>query len=159
MPKNTEQNAPAGYLSIADAVKHSGLARSTVYQYIAAGKISVSIVNHRGRERKFIQAAEVLRVFGEPSTGQSETTREKHERTPPPDTSELIRLRTENEGLRAILSEVREARANAERDKERLAQLLADSMATVKLLEAKTAPAQAEKKKGLIGRLMGAVRG
>ena len=159
MEKNSGQSAPAGYVNISDAIKQSNLARSTFYQYIDGGKISVSMVNFKGRERKFIQLSEMRRVFGEPSGKLFEKQTNRQDRTQSSDSIELARIQAENDGLRAILSEVREARANAERDKERLAQLLADSMATVKLLEAKTAPVQSEKKKGLIGRLMGAVRG
>jgi hypothetical protein len=145
MSKTSGQNTPEGYVVISEAVKLSGIARSTFYEYINTGRISVSTINFKGKDRKFVHHSEILRVFGSLSFEQSETNTIKQVET---DVSELVRLRTENEGLRALLDEVRNGKMNAEQDKERFAKLLTESIATVKLLEFRVTPIENVKKIG-----------
>lgn len=154
--KNTGgQTAPEGFVLISEAVRLSGLARSTFYEYISAEKITVSVVNFRGKDKKFIALSELQKVFGNVSGKPSDSDTIEHLRAPDtsgqdqtlnpdtieqprthsPDTSELVRLRKENAVLLARLEEVREAKATAERDKENLSHLLAGSLETVKFLE------------------------
>lgn len=139
MSNSTDKNAPEGYILISDAVRLSGVARSTFYDYISTKKIDTEIVNFKGKDKKFISNAEFARVFGETSgkqsAEQSEPNTSEQVRTPDVEASEVVRLRTENAVLLARLEEVRAANTTAERDKENLTKLLADSLATVKFLE------------------------
>ncbi len=179
--KNTGgQVAPNGFVLISEAVRLSGLARSTFYEYISAEKITVSVMNFRGKDKKFIALSELQKVFGNVSdsdtieqpwtpdtSGQDQTLNPdtiEQPRTHSPDTSELVRLRQENAVLLARLEEVREAKASAERDKENLSHMLAKSLETVKflelrsletaqLLELRTVENKPEKKPGWFARL------
>ena len=56
-------------LSISDAIKQSGVSRSSFYaKYVSKGLISVS----EDKGKKYIDTSELLRVFGELKGGQSE---------------------------------------------------------------------------------------
>ena len=56
-------------LSISDAIKQSGVSRSSFYaKYVSKGLISVS----EDKGKKYIDTSELLRVFGELKHGQSE---------------------------------------------------------------------------------------
>jgi len=65
---------------------------------------------------------------------------------------ELAKAQVKIEGLETLIRELRQAKETAERDKEKFAELLAESMNTVKLLGAPT-PATVEKRRGLFARL------
>ncbi|MGZ6393926.1 MAG: hypothetical protein ACXWQA_07000 [Pseudobdellovibrionaceae bacterium] len=152
MTETNKKDAPPGYITISEGIRLSGVARSTFYEHIKDGKISVSTLNFKGKEKKFLQVVDVLNVFGSVSENKQKTEQVEQQKTDFLSAVELAKAQVKIEGLETLIRELRQAKETAERDKEKFADLLAESMNTVKLLGAPT-PAQVEKKRGLFARL------
>jgi hypothetical protein len=161
MTNETGANAPNGYATMTDAIKLSGIAKSTFYEYLNKGTISSSLVNFKGKERKFIQHSEILRVFGKLHGGQTEQNEVIQNLSASTDDSELVRLRielekvrTEKDGLAEVLKEVRATKESLEKDKALFADMLKDANERVKLLEYRPGD-QDKKKSSWLSRLFG----
>jgi predicted transcriptional regulator len=134
-------------LSITEAAEQWGITRPTIYRYIKAGKLS-------RRADKKIDTAELLRVLGEPDVKPSVKAAD----------AEALQLQVEQ--LRQQVEQLQQERAKAEEREEWLKGQVEAAQQTIKLLEhqrpapAPTPPAtsqQARPKRGLLGRLIGAV--
>jgi hypothetical protein len=101
-------------LTISEAIKQSGVARSTFYRkYVKQGLISVS--EHDGK--KYIDSSELVRVFPDlkietPSNTQSNTMRQSNETL-----SNSVR-HPENTQLKAEIRLLRDALEKTEQDKQ-----------------------------------------
>jgi len=134
-------------LSITEAAEKWGITRPTIYRHIKAGKLS-------RRADKKIDTAELLRVLGEPDVKPSVKAAD----------AEALQLQVEQ--LRQQVEQLQQERAKAEEREEWLRGQVEAAQQTIKLLEhqrpapAPTPPAtsqQARPKRGLLGRLIGAV--
>ena len=152
MTESNKQDAPPGYMTISEGIRLSGVARSTFYGYIKDGKISVSTLNFKGKDKKFLQVVDVLAVFGNLSGNKQKIEHIEQPKTDFLSALELAKAQAKIEGLEAVIRELRQAKDNAEQDKEKLSALLTESMSMVKLLGGKS-PSQEEKKRGLFARL------
>jgi len=139
-------------LSITEAAEQWGITRPTIYRYIKAGKLS-------RRADKKIDTAELLRVLGEPA----DKKRKGIDVKPRVKTADTEALQQQVEQLK---EQLKQERAKAEEREEWLKGQVEAAQQTIKLLEhqrpapAPTPPAtsqQARPKRGLLGRLIGAV--
>jgi hypothetical protein len=162
MADSKKTTAPGGYVTISEAIRLSGVARSTFYEDLRSGKISFSTLNFRGKEKKFVQVVDLTRVYGALVPGmqneqkaehiEQPRTNEKQSQTDFALAIELGKAQARIEGMENLISELKRARETAEQDKENAFRLLKEQMETVKLLEARI-PAKEEKKRGLFARL------
>jgi len=136
-------------LSITEAAEKWGITRPTIYRHIKAGKLS-------RRADKKIDTAELLRVLGEPDVKPSVKAAD----------AEALQLQVEQ--LRQQVEQLQQERAKAEEREEWLRGQVEAAQQTIKLLEHQrqatpgTTPPpattqQTRPKRGLLGRLIGAV--
>lgn len=98
-------------VSISEAAKLAGCARSTIYDYIKTGKLSVT--TGADKKTKTIDTSELIRVFGRLNDSNVATKSDNserqviHERTEI-QTVRISELEKENEKLKALLSEKEE---------------------------------------------------
>ncbi len=142
-------------LSVTEAAEQWGITRPTIYRYIKAGKLS-------RRADKKIDTAELLRVLGEPADKKRKGSPEIDVK-PRVKTADTEALQQQVEQLK---EQLKQERAKAEEREEWLKGQVEAVQQTIKLLEhqrpapAPTPPAtsqQARPKRGLLGRLIGAV--
>ena len=127
-------------ITIQEIQKQWGISRATVYKHIKAGKLS-RLPNGQ------VDLAEVLRVYGEPSKN---TGRDKQEIAVDSVDSQ------ENKLLLDKIAFLESQLAQAEKREEWLRGQVETAQETIKLLEHKQPSAQPSKK-GLLGRLLGAI--
>ena len=124
-------------ITIQELQNQWGVARSTVYKHIKAGRLT-RLANGK------IDVSEIVRVYGEPSknTGRDKKTSavESHDNTLLLDKIAFLELQL----------------AQAEKREEWLRGQVETAQETIKLLEHKQ-PSQQTSKKGLLGRLLGAI--
>jgi len=101
-------------VSISEAARLTGKARSTIQSYIKAGKISKTTDNHTGNTG--IEISELLRVFGKINIqNATDTTYNNNAAISQQTTSnttdkniEILQLKSENERLKAVLDSKQE---------------------------------------------------
>lgn len=140
-------------ISVTEAAEQWGITRPTIYRYIQTGKLS-------RRPDKKLDTAELLRVLGEPA----DKKRKKIDVKPSIKKADTEALQLQVEQLRLQVEQLQQERAKAEEREEWLKGQVEAAQQTIKLLEhqrpAPTPPAtnpQARPKRGLLGRLIGAV--
>lgn len=136
-------------ITVSDASKKWGVARTTIYRKIKNGKLSQS----NGR----IDHAEMIRVFGEPSTDNNASSED----------ITLLQQRAESlqrrvEELERSIHATQQEKAVLVQEKEWLRNQVDKAQETIKLLEHQghnqvQATKRQQPKKGLFGRLIGAV--
>ena len=129
-------------ISIQELQNQWGVARSTVYKHIKAGRLT-------RLDNGLIDVSEIIRVYGEPSKN---TARDSIKNTV--ETNETAILKEKIAFLELQL-------AQAEKREEWLKGQVETAQATIKLLEHKTTtPIEPTKttKKGLLGRVLGAIK-
>lgn len=146
-------------LSITEAAEQWGITRPTIYRYIKSGKLS-------RRADKKIDTAELLRVLGEPAAKKRKGVTPEVDVNPSVKTDDTFALQQQVEQLRQQVEQLKQERAKAEEREEWLKGQVEAAQQTIKLLEHQrpapvlTPPAtnqQARPKRGLLGRLIGAV--
>jgi hypothetical protein len=127
-------------ITIQELQNQWGVARSTVYKHIKAGRLT-----RLGNGK--IDVSEVLRVYGEPS------------KNTPIDSKNSVRDKAESHDNTLLLDKIaflESQLAQAEKREEWLRGQVETAQETIKLLEHKQPSAQPSKK-GLLGRLLGAI--
>ena len=124
-------------ISIQELQKQWGVARSTVYKHIKAGRIT-------RLDNGLIDVSEVIRVYGEPSANT------------PRDGKQSVIDTTETAILKEKIAFLESQLAQAEKREEWLRGQVETAQETIKLLEHKQPSAQPSKK-GLLGRVIGAI--
>jgi predicted transcriptional regulator len=127
-------------ITIQEIQKQWGISRATVYKHIKAGKLSRLADGH-------VDLSEVLRVYGEP---KKNTGRDNQEIAVDSVDSQ------ENKLLLDKIAFLESQLAQAEKREEWLRGQVETAQETIKLLEHKQPSAQPSKK-GLLGRLLGAI--
>ena len=136
-------------ITVSEASSKWGIARTTIYRKIKSGKLSQS----NGK----IDHAEMIRVFGEPS---AEKKSNSEDMTLLQQRAESLQKRVEE--LERSINATQQEKAILVQEKEWLRNQVDKAQETIKLLEHKN-PAQVhttsrqQPKKGLFGRLIGAV--
>ena len=128
-------------ITIQEIQKQWGISRATVYKHIKAGKLSRLADGH-------VDLAEVLRVYGEPSKN---TGRDKQ--AIGGDNSDTH----ENRMLLEKIASLELQLVKAEEREEWLRGQVETAQETIQLLEHKKAATPQQTKKGLFGRLIGAI--
>jgi len=124
-------------ITIQELQNRWGIARSTVYKHIKAGKIT-------RLDNSLIDVSEVIRVYGEPS----ENT--------PRDSKQSVIDTTETAILKEKIAFLESQLAQAEKREEWLRGQVETAQQTIKLLEHKQASPQPSKR-GLLGRVICAI--
>ena len=124
-------------ITIQELQNQWGVARSTVYKHIKAGRLT-----RLGNGK--IDVSEVIRVYGEPSANT------------PRDGKKSVIDTTETAILKEKIAFLESQLAQAEKREEWLKGQVETAQETIKLLEHKQPSAQ-QSKKGLLGRLLGAI--
>ena len=128
-------------ITIQEIQKQWGISRATVYKHIKAGRLT-RLSNGK------IDVSEIVRVYGEPSTN---TPRDK-------DKSVVDKAASQDNTLLLDKIAFLESQlAQAEKREEWLRGQVETAQETIKLLEHKQPSAQPSKK-GLLGRVIGAIR-
>lgn len=125
-------------ISIQELQKQWGVARSTVYKHIKAGRLT-------RLDNGLIDVSEIIRVYGEPSTNT------------PRDTKKSVIDTTETARLQEKIAFLESQLAQAEKREEWLKGQVETAQQTIKLLEHKQQSPQPSKR-GLLGRVIGAIR-
>jgi len=128
-------------ITIQEIQKQWGISRATVYKHIKAGKLS-------RLENGLVDLSEVLRVYGEPSKN---TGRDKQ--AIGGDNSDTH----ENRMLLEKIASLELQLVKAEEREEWLRRQVETAQETIQLLEHKKAASTQPTKKGLFGRLIGAI--
>mgnify|MGYP003462740084 FL=1 len=128
-------------ITIQEIQKQWGISRATVYKHIKAGKLS-------RLENGLVDLSEVLRVYGEPSKN---TGRDKQAISG--DNSDTH----ENRMLLEKIASLELQLVKAEEREEWLRGQVETAQETIQLLEHKKAATPQQTKKGLFGRLIGAI--
>jgi Fic family protein len=128
-------------ITIQEIQKQWGISRATVYKHIKAGKLS-------RLENGLVDLSEVLRVYGEPSKN---TGRDKQ--AIGGDNSDTH----ENRMLLEKIASLELQLVKAEEREEWLRGQVETAQETIQLLEHKKAATPQQTKKGLFGRLIGAI--
>ena len=136
-------------ITVSDASKRWGVARTTIYRNIKSGKLSQS----NGK----IDHAEMVRVFGEPSADKKSRSED----------AQLLQQLAESlqnrvDELERSIHATQQEKAALIQEKEWLRNQVDKAQETIKLLEPQShgqvpATSRPQPKKGLIGRLIGAV--
>jgi hypothetical protein len=125
-------------LTVGQAAKKIGKAKTTVSRAIKAGKLSAE---RRDDGSYAIEPSELLRVFPPKNKTVTDTLGAQ-----PPATAQIEALEREKELLKQLVEEQRNRIDGLEADKERVWALLEDM---------RSKPADNDKPKGLLGRLFG----
>ena len=125
-------------ITIQELQKQWGVARSTVYKHIKAGRLT-------RLDNGLIDVSEIIRVYGEPSANT------------PRDSKQSVIDTTETAILKEKIAFLESQLAQAEKREEWLRGQVETAQETIKLLEHKQPSAQPSKK-GLLGRVIGAIR-
>lgn len=125
-------------ISIQELQKQWGVARSTVYKHIKAGRLT-------RLDNGLIDVSEIIRVYGEPSTNT------------PRDTKKSVIDGNETVILKEKIAFLESQLAQAEKREEWLKGQVETAQQTIKLLEHKQ-QSQQPNKRGLLGRVIGAIR-
>ncbi len=128
-------------ITIQEIQKQWGISRATVYKHIKAGKLSRLADGH-------VDVAEVLRVYGEPNKN---TGRDK------PVTAIDNGDTQENRMLLEKIASLEAQLVKAEKREDWLRERFEKAQETIQLLEHKKTASQQPSKKGLFGRLIGAI--
>ena len=131
-------------ITIQELQKQWGVARSTVYKHIKAGRLT-------RLDNGLIDVSEIIRVYGEPSAN---TPRDGKKSVI--DTNETAILKEKIAFLEAQLVKAEEREERLRESEEWLKRQVETAQETIKLLEHKQPSAQPSKK-GLLGRLLGAI--
>ena len=124
-------------ITIQELQKQWGVARSTVYKHIKAGRLT-------RLDNGLIDVSEIIRVYGEPSANT------------PRDSKQSVIDTTETAILKEKIAFLESQLAQAEKREEWLRGQVETAQETIKLLEHKQPSAQPSKK-GLLGRVIGAI--
>ena len=133
-------------ISIQELQNRWGVARSTVYKHIKAGRIT-RLDNGK------IDVSEVIRVYGEPSAN---TPRDSKQSVI--DTNETAILKEKIAFLEAQLVKAEEREERLRESEKWLKGQVETAQETIKLLEYKQPSQQQTSKRGLLGRVIGAIR-
>ncbi len=125
-------------ISIKEIQKQWGIARSTVYKHIKAGRLS-------RLDNGLIDVAEIIRVYGEPSTNTHKDAR-----------YEAIDKTSERQFLLDKIALLESQLKQSAQNEQWLKSQVEKAQETIKLLEHKQ-PSPQQSKKGLFGRLLGAI--
>jgi predicted transcriptional regulator len=135
-------------ITIQEIQKQWGISRATVYKHIKAGKLS-RLPNGQ------VDLAEVLRVYGEPSKN---TGRDKQAiGVDNSDTQENRLLLEKIAFLESQLVKAEEREERLRKSEEWVKSQFEKAQETIQLLEHKKAATPQQTKKGLFGRLIGAI--
>jgi len=128
-------------ITIQEIQKQWGISRATVYKHIKSGKLS-------RLDNGLVDVAEVLRVYGEPSKN---TGRDKQ--AIGVDNSDTQENRLLLEKIASLESQL----VKAEKREDWLREQFEKAQETIQLLEHKKTASPQPSKKGLFGRLIGAI--
>ncbi len=128
-------------ISIQELQKQWGVARSTVYKHIKAGRLT-------RLDNGLIDVSEIVRVYGEPSKN---TPRDSKNRVVDKGASQ------DNTLLLDKIAFLELQLVQAEKREEWLRGQVETAQETIKLLEHKQPSTHKQSKKGLLGRLLGAI--
>ena len=135
-------------ITIQDIQKQWGISRATVYKHIKAGKLS-------RLPNGLVDLAEVLRVYGEPNKN---TGRDKPVTAIDNGDAQENRLLLEKIAfLEAQLVKAEEREERLRKSEEWVKSQFEKAQETIQLLEHKKAATPQQTKKGLFGRLIGAI--
>lgn len=133
-------------ITIQELQNRWGVARSTVYKHIKAGRIT-------RLDNGLIDVSEVIRVYGEPSAN---TPRDSKQSVI--DTTETAILKEKIAFLEAQLVKAEEREERLRESEKWLKGQVETAQETIKLLEYKQPSQQQPSKRGLLGRVIGAIR-